>query len=152
MITHIAATTLVTVRDTKKKNLVTSRPSAILGNSSGFELIFVCVCIKREKKELKRKTKKKDEKMSIFRSEKMSLYQLFLQNESAYRCMSELGELGCVEFRDVSTYIYLFSISFLIVLLLKNSGQTCFCFRLLMNLFAFLIHASFVSFHFHLNS
>ena len=40
--------------------------------------------------------------MSIFRSEKMSLYQLFLQNESAYRCMSELGELGCVEFRDVS--------------------------------------------------
>ncbi|XP_045028885.1 LOW QUALITY PROTEIN: V-type proton ATPase 116 kDa subunit a1-like [Daphnia magna] len=41
--------------------------------------------------------------MSIFRSEKMSLYQLFLQNESAYRCMSELGELGCVEFRDLNS-------------------------------------------------
>ena len=45
--------------------------------------------------------------MSIFRSEKMSLYQLFLQNESAYRCISELGELGCVEFRDVSTSRFL---------------------------------------------
>ena len=100
MITHIAATTLVTVRDKKKKNLVTSRPSAILGNSSGFEFIF-CVYIKREKKN----KKKQDEKMSIFRSEKMSLYQLFLQNESAYRCMSELGELGCVEFRDVSIFL-----------------------------------------------
>lgn len=45
--------------------------------------------------------------MSIFRSEKMSLFQLFLQNEAAYRCVSELGELGCVEFRDVSLAFYL---------------------------------------------
>lgn len=44
--------------------------------------------------------------MSIFRSEKINLYQLFLQNEAAYRCVSELGELGCVEFRDVSNFIW----------------------------------------------
>ncbi len=40
-------------------------------------------------------------KMSIFRSAEMSLWQLFLQNEATYECISELGELGVVEFRDV---------------------------------------------------
>lgn len=32
----------------------------------------------------------------------MCLAQLFLQSGSEYDCISELGELGLVEFRDVS--------------------------------------------------
>jgi len=47
---------------------------------------------------------------SLFRSEEMTLCQLFLQSEAAYACVSELGELGLVQFRDVS--IVLFYISF----------------------------------------
>lgn len=39
---------------------------------------------------------------SLFRSEEMTLCQLFLQSEAAYSCVSELGELGLVQFRDVS--------------------------------------------------
>uniref|UniRef100_A0A674DA95 V-type proton ATPase subunit a n=1 Tax=Salmo trutta TaxID=8032 RepID=A0A674DA95_SALTR len=39
---------------------------------------------------------------SLFRSEEMCLTQLFLQSGSAYDCISELGEMGIVEFRDVS--------------------------------------------------
>lgn len=39
----------------------------------------------------------------LFRSEEMTLAQLFLQSEAAYCCVSELGELGKVQFRDVST-------------------------------------------------
>jgi hypothetical protein len=34
----------------------------------------------------------------------MTLCQLFLQSEAAYACVSELGELGLVQFRDVSKY------------------------------------------------
>lgn len=40
---------------------------------------------------------------SVFRSEEMSLRQLFLQAEAAYCCVAELGELGLVQFRDVSS-------------------------------------------------
>lgn len=40
----------------------------------------------------------------LFRSEEMTLAQLFLQSESAYCCVSELGEIGMVQFRDVSTH------------------------------------------------
>ncbi|TRY89962.1 hypothetical protein DNTS_001683 [Danionella cerebrum] len=36
----------------------------------------------------------------LFRSEEMHLVQIFLQTDSAYNCVSELGELGLVEFRD----------------------------------------------------
>ncbi len=39
---------------------------------------------------------------TIFRSEEMTLCQLFLQPDAAYSCISELGELGIVQFRDVS--------------------------------------------------
>lgn len=39
---------------------------------------------------------------SLFRSEEMRLCQLFLQTEAAYACVSELGELGLVQFKDVS--------------------------------------------------
>ena len=38
----------------------------------------------------------------LFKSEHMELYQLFVQTEAAYNCVSELGELGAVQFRDVS--------------------------------------------------
>lgn len=40
---------------------------------------------------------------SVFRSEEMNLMQLFLQVEAAYCCVAELGELGLVQFRDVSS-------------------------------------------------
>lgn len=39
---------------------------------------------------------------SSFRGEDVCLAQLFLQAGSAYDCISELGEMGLVEFRDVS--------------------------------------------------
>lgn len=42
---------------------------------------------------------------SLFRSEEVCLVQLFLQSSSAYNCVSELGELGLVEFRDVSSLL-----------------------------------------------
>ena len=32
----------------------------------------------------------------------MALCQLFLQSEAAYGCVSELGELGLVQFRDLN--------------------------------------------------
>lgn len=40
---------------------------------------------------------------SMFRSEEMALCQLFIQPEAAYTSISELGESGTVQFRDVST-------------------------------------------------
>ena len=40
--------------------------------------------------------------MSLFRCEEMALYQLFLQSEAAYNCVGEVGEIGLVQFRDVS--------------------------------------------------
>lgn len=42
----------------------------------------------------------------LFRSEEMTLAQLFLQSEAAYCCVSELGELGMVQFRDVSIQVF----------------------------------------------
>lgn len=39
---------------------------------------------------------------SLFRSEEVALVQLFLPTAAAYTCVSQLGELGLVEFRDVS--------------------------------------------------
>lgn len=40
----------------------------------------------------------------LFRSEEMTLAQLFLQSEAAYCCVSELGEIGMVQFRDVRPF------------------------------------------------
>jgi V-type H+-transporting ATPase subunit a len=40
---------------------------------------------------------------TIFRSEEMSLCQLFLQPDAAYASIAELGELGIVQFRDVKS-------------------------------------------------
>jgi V-type H+-transporting ATPase subunit a len=46
---------------------------------------------------------------SPFRSEDMMLCQLYLQAESGYACVAELGELGVVEFRDLNPEENLFS-------------------------------------------
>lgn len=43
---------------------------------------------------------------AMFRSEEMALCQLFIQPEAAYTSVSELGEAGSVQFRDVSTFFY----------------------------------------------
>ncbi|XP_039623468.1 T cell immune regulator 1, ATPase H+ transporting V0 subunit a3b [Polypterus senegalus] len=45
---------------------------------------------------------------SIFRSEEVCLTQLFLQSASAYGCVSELGEIGLVEFRDLNPNVNAF--------------------------------------------
>ncbi|KAM9849974.1 V-type proton ATPase 116 kDa subunit a 3-like [Aulostomus maculatus] len=45
---------------------------------------------------------------SMFRSEEVCLVQLFLQSGSAYNCVSELGELGLVEFRDLNPNVNAF--------------------------------------------
>jgi len=39
---------------------------------------------------------------SIYRSEHMRLCQLFLSSEASFSCVSELGELGLVQFRDLN--------------------------------------------------
>ncbi|XP_036344558.1 V-type proton ATPase 116 kDa subunit a1-like [Rhagoletis pomonella] len=41
----------------------------------------------------------------MFRSEKMALCQLFIQPEAGYTTISELGEIGCVQFRDLNTNV-----------------------------------------------
>ncbi|EDV28211.1 V-type proton ATPase 116 kDa subunit a isoform 1 [Trichoplax sp. H2] len=49
---------------------------------------------------------------SLFRSEAMTLCQLFLQSEAAYACVSELGELGLVQFRDLNPDVNIFQRKF----------------------------------------
>jgi hypothetical protein len=49
---------------------------------------------------------------SLFRSEEMALCQLFLQSEAAYSCVSELGELGLVQFRDLNPDVNAFQRKF----------------------------------------
>uniref|UniRef100_A0A8C5FXJ7 V-type proton ATPase subunit a n=1 Tax=Gadus morhua TaxID=8049 RepID=A0A8C5FXJ7_GADMO len=49
---------------------------------------------------------------SLFRSEDMCLAQLFLQAGSAYDCISELGETGLVEFRDLNPSVNCFQRKF----------------------------------------
>lgn len=44
----------------------------------------------------------------MFRSEEMCLTQLFLQSDAAYSCISELGELGLVQFRDLNADVSAF--------------------------------------------
>jgi V-type H+-transporting ATPase subunit a len=43
---------------------------------------------------------------AMFRSEEMSLCQLFIQPEAAYQTVAELGEIGVAQFRDVSETIF----------------------------------------------
>lgn len=47
---------------------------------------------------------------SMFRSEEMALCQMFIQPEAAYTSVSELGEIGAVQFRDVSDNLNLLSL------------------------------------------
>ncbi|KAK3564244.1 hypothetical protein QTP86_012022 [Hemibagrus guttatus] len=49
---------------------------------------------------------------SMFRSEEVCLVQLFLQSGAAYSCVSELGELGIVEFRDLNPNVNAFQRKF----------------------------------------
>ncbi len=51
---------------------------------------------------------------TIFRSEEMSLCQLFLQPDAAYASIAELGELGIVQFRDVRLNHFHFKFNFFI--------------------------------------
>lgn len=46
------------------------------------------------------------------RSEEMCLAQLFLQSDAAYSCISELGELGLVQFRDLNSEVSAFQRKF----------------------------------------
>ena len=48
----------------------------------------------------------------MMRSEEMCLAQLFLQSDAAYSCISELGELGLVQFRDLNTEVSAFQRKF----------------------------------------
>lgn len=59
---------------------------------------------------------------SLFRSEEVCLVQLFLQSSSAYNCVSELGELGLVEFRDVSNFKLWFLVRFSCRFLFGSQG------------------------------
>ncbi|CAG2107104.1 unnamed protein product, partial [Medioppia subpectinata] len=49
---------------------------------------------------------------TLLRSESMSLCQLFLQSEAAYNCVSELGELGLTQFRDLNPDVNAFQRKF----------------------------------------
>lgn len=41
--------------------------------------------------------------MSQFRSEEMSLLQLFIQNDAAHDTLHELGEIGSLQFKDMNS-------------------------------------------------
>lgn len=58
---------------------------------------------------------------ALFRSEEMVLAQLFIQPEAAYQSISELGETGTVQFRDVS-----FNLSYFIFILNKDNSKKLF--------------------------
>ncbi|XP_004520971.1 V-type proton ATPase 116 kDa subunit a [Ceratitis capitata] len=48
----------------------------------------------------------------MFRSESMALCQMFIQPEAAYSTMAELGESGCVQFRDLNAQVSAFQRKF----------------------------------------
>ncbi|XP_023989171.1 V-type proton ATPase 116 kDa subunit a 3 [Physeter macrocephalus] len=51
---------------------------------------------------------------SLFRSEEVVLVQLFLPTAAAYACVSQLGELGLVEFRDLNASVSAFQRRFVV--------------------------------------
>jgi len=55
---------------------------------------------------------KSDALTGLFRSVEMCRCQIFLQTESAYNCVSELGELGAVMFRDLNPNVNAFQRKF----------------------------------------
>ena len=48
--------------------------------------------------------------MDLFRSEAMQLVQLIIPIESAHQTVSNLGDLGLIQFKDVRTHLSLFSL------------------------------------------
>lgn len=58
---------------------------------------------------------------AMFRSEEMALCQVFIQPEAAYASVSELGEAGTVQFRDVSLEV-LSLLSFCLILPISLSS------------------------------
>lgn len=50
----------------------------------------------------------------MFRSEEVALVQLLLPTASAYNCVSQLGELGLVEFRDLNESVSAFQRRFVV--------------------------------------
>lgn len=52
--------------------------------------------------------------MDLMRSEKMTFVQLIIPAESAHRAISYLGEVGLLQFRDVSSYFSSDPTSFLL--------------------------------------
>jgi len=52
---------------------------------------------------------------TLFRSEEITLCQMFIQPEAAYSSVSELGEIGAVQFRDVSIVDNLWSLTQLLI-------------------------------------
>ncbi|XP_067936775.1 V-type proton ATPase 116 kDa subunit a1-like isoform X2 [Watersipora subatra] len=53
-----------------------------------------------------------EEHNSLFRSEEMTLCQLFLQSEAAYSVIAELGELGLLQFKDLNPELSAFQRKF----------------------------------------
>ncbi|KAM5246818.1 V-type proton ATPase 116 kDa subunit a 3 isoform 2-T2 [Ctenodactylus gundi] len=51
---------------------------------------------------------------SMFRGEEVALAQLFLPTAAAYTCVSQLGELGLVEFRDLNASVSTFQRRFVV--------------------------------------
>ncbi|CDH55587.1 atpase v0 a0 complex subunit [Lichtheimia corymbifera JMRC:FSU:9682] len=49
---------------------------------------------------------------TLFRSEEMSLIQLYIPVEVAQPCVAELGEIGKVQFRDLNPEVNAFQRSF----------------------------------------
>ncbi|ERL84786.1 V-type proton ATPase 116 kDa subunit a 1 [Dendroctonus ponderosae] len=49
---------------------------------------------------------------AMFRSEQMALAQLFIQPEAGYSAISEIGEVGCVQFRDLNKDVNMFQRKF----------------------------------------
>ncbi|XP_066245233.1 V-type proton ATPase 116 kDa subunit a 1-like [Euwallacea similis] len=45
---------------------------------------------------------------ALLRSEEMNLIQIFIQPEAAYHIVAELGEMGCVQFKDLNEDVNLF--------------------------------------------
>ncbi|KAJ9577354.1 hypothetical protein L9F63_006098, partial [Diploptera punctata] len=57
-------------------------------------------------------SKEKPKMGSFFRSEEMTLCQLFIQPEAAYSSVAELGEAGSVQFRDLNSEVNAFQRKF----------------------------------------
>uniref|UniRef100_A0AAQ4P5U8 V-type proton ATPase subunit a n=1 Tax=Gasterosteus aculeatus aculeatus TaxID=481459 RepID=A0AAQ4P5U8_GASAC len=77
---------------------------------------------------------------SMFRSEEVCLVQLFLQSGSAYNCVSELGELGLVEFRDLNPSVNSFQRKFVGEVRRCEELEKTLCFSCVSSFFSTLVH------------